>query len=280
MTWNSRNKRHYVDLGYEFTQMGDTFHVDINDLTVGSQAVVKLRCDYCGRIYDVPWYRYMKTKRSETLHVDACAMCCECKANDTIVAKYGNHSQLFYSCNTQRINTNLDRYGCINVFSSDEVKEKIVQTNLKKYGVPYSQQNGEVRSKTVSTCREKYGVDHYVELFKGKYRGENSPSWKGGIACLTNPRATPEYISWRKLVFSRDMYTCKRCGAHSGGGKSIRLNAHHIYNWSDHPELRYDTDNGITLCEKCHNEFHSIYGKRNNNQDQLTSFLQLDEKVC
>ena len=32
-------------------------------------------------------------------------------------------------------------------------------------------------------------------------------------------------------------------------------------------------NNGITLCEKCHNNFHSIYGKRHNTLQQLNEFL-------
>ena len=31
--WNARNKRYYVDLGYTYTKMGDTFLVKYKDLT-------------------------------------------------------------------------------------------------------------------------------------------------------------------------------------------------------------------------------------------------------
>jgi NUMOD3 motif-containing protein len=31
-----------------------------------------------------------------------------------------------------------------------------------------------------------------------------------------------------------------------------RLEAHHILNWREYPELRYDINNGITLCHAHH----------------------------
>lgn len=60
----------------------------------------------------------------------------------------------------------------------------------------------------------------------------------------------------------------------------VELNAHHIKNWKDNEDLRYDVDNDITLCEKCHTRFHSMYGKRNNIEEQLSEFLNLDKKIC
>lgn len=64
-------------------------------------------------------------------------------------------------------------------------------------------------------------------------------------------RRCSEYKHWRDSVLKRDNFTCIKCGNKYG-----ELNAHHIKPFSTHPELRYDLENGITLCKKCHIELH------------------------
>lgn len=44
---------------------------------------------------------------------------------------------------------------------------------------------------------------------------------------------------------------------------------------SEHTELRVDMNNGITMCEKCHKEFHNNYGYTGNDDIQLDEFLSL-----
>ena len=81
---------------------------------------------------------------------------------------------------------------------------------------------------------------------------------------------------WRQDVWKRDNFTCQCCGKTIN---DIVLNAHHIRNFSDCEELRYDVDNGITLCEECHsmfspNGFHHIYGVKNNTREQLEEYIE------
>lgn len=64
-------------------------------------------------------------------------------------------------------------------------------------------------------------------------------------------RASHQYKEWRLAVFTRDNFTCKKCGA-------VRTNiqAHHIKTFNKHPKLRFEVSNGITLCRPCHINEH------------------------
>jgi hypothetical protein len=104
--------------------------------------------------------------------------------------------------------------------------------------------------------------------------GENCYKWKGGRPDLNHQlRETKEYKEWRKSVVKRDNYTCQCCGS-----KKL-LRAHHIKNFMEFEDLRFNIENGITLCSHCHDvefkgSFHYIYGVTNNNEDQLNNYIK------
>ncbi len=87
-----------------------------------------------------------------------------------------------------------------------------------------------------------------------RLRGEKHPNWKGGLSPARQKEyGNPEYLSFVKVVLERDNYTCQSCGAKNGNGYTVQLEAHHKTPYGERPDLRYDTDNGITLCFDCHN---------------------------
>ena len=60
----------------------------------------------------------------------------------------------------------------------------------------------------------------------------------------------PQYIKWRKEVYTRDNHCCQWPGCKIKN----KLNAHHIKNWAQFPGLRFTVDNGLTLCKNHHNQ--------------------------
>ena len=85
------------------------------------------------------------------------------------------------------------------------------------------------------------------------YLSSNNPNWKGGLK-FTNQigRNSKKHNDWIKLVFERDNYECQKCGQ-----IGHKLNAHHIYPWAKFKDKRFELENGITLCVKCHRQVHS-----------------------
>ena len=79
-----------------------------------------------------------------------------------------------------------------------------------------------------------------------------------------------ESVDWAKQIKYRDNYVCQVCRHFE-----YRLNSHHINSWDIFIGLRYDLNNGITLCEKCHILFHSIYGKGKNTTHQFKEFINI-----
>lgn len=85
----------------------------------------------------------------------------------------------------------------------------------------------------------------------GKYSGPDHYNWKGGVVRTDLDRNRYPSKLWSRRVKERDGYKCRECGCDNG-----TLHSHHIKRWMDYPELRYDVDNGITLCEPCHQKAH------------------------
>jgi 5-methylcytosine-specific restriction endonuclease McrA len=99
-------------------------------------------------------------------------------------------------------------------------------------------------------------------------RGSKHYNWKGGITDqATKDRNSQALKDWRTFVFNRDKFLCQICGS-----KGKRLNAHHLESFHSNQNLRFDVNNGVTLCYKCHTQFHKKYGKINNTTNQFIEY--------
>jgi hypothetical protein len=131
----------------------------------------------------------------------------------------------------------------------------------------YSKENhpGWKGGKPRCTCCDKLLSSRKLKKFlckdciKNYLIGEKSGGWRGGV-CPEHIRlrGTKEYKLWRKAVFERDHYTCVWCHT-----KKSPFNADHIKSFSSYPKLRFDINNGRTLCKDCH-EKTETYGGRSN----------------
>lgn len=125
-------------------------------------------------------------------------------------------------------------------------------------------QQSTMENRIKSSCRQR-GID--IEDFEGFSTTEQHMA-----------RNNTYYKEWKYKVFKRDNYTCQCCGKRGGN-----LNAHHLYNFAEYEDLRYDVENGITFCERCHlvnypDSFHSIYGEKNNTPEQVYEFINMRKK--
>lgn len=109
--------------------------------------------------------------------------------------------------------------------------------------------------------------------FESRLRGENHPNWNPD---LTDEEREKErgynFIAWTKQVLRLANYTCNITGERGG-----KLAAHHLFNWANNPEKRFDLSNGVCISQDLHELFHSIlyYGKKYNTLEQYLQFKQM-----
>lgn len=199
--------------------------IHVSKLNKNSSKKVEVKCPKCGNTRITHYSSYL---RSQT---DMCQKCSVIESN----RKYLNIG---------------DKYGKLTILDhSSRAGYSIVECecgNIKEC-LNYQLTSGKTKS---CGCLRKNNVPPNTKT------GNEHWNWKGGISSDRDRfMLTKEYKNWREDVYKRDNYTCLKCGQ-----VGYILNAHHIYAYSDFPEKRLDLDNGVTLCENCHKEFHYIYG--------------------
>jgi 5-methylcytosine-specific restriction endonuclease McrA len=101
-------------------------------------------------------------------------------------------------------------------------------------------------------CADKHGF---------RYTGENHPNYREEAR---RKNRGGSHHKWVNAVISRDKAICQHCGV-----VDVELHAHHIKSYKDNPDLRFDLDNGITLCYKCHWEVHTALNEKSVNSGKL-----------
>lgn len=109
-----------------------------------------------------------------------------------------------------------------------------------KCGETFCRSYGKVRMSNTCSCYDCKG-----DLISGNKHYLYNPNLTEDDRKKT--RYSREYIFWAKQIYKMFNYTCQKCSIK--GSQDNPLHAHHIYNWSEFVDLRFDINNGICLCK-------------------------------
>lgn len=156
---NGTMTKYYNEKGYN-CKTGESINVKIEDLKPNSNLKVKIKCDYCGEIFEAKYFFYLKGHQG-LIDKDCCKNCTILKMQDVMEIKYGEKvTQKIKQVKEKTQSTNLQKYGTKEILSNKIIRDKIKNTNLKKYGVEYGLSNEKIRNKIKKTNLEKYGVEN------------------------------------------------------------------------------------------------------------------------
>ena len=97
----------------------------------------------------------------------------------------------------------------------------------------------------------QYVSDETRKKLSESHKGSKHWNWKTDRDSLVKDEKKHldgKYRQLSKSVKDRDHWKCRLHDSNCSG----RLEAHHILNWVENPELRYQLNNGITLCHTHH----------------------------
>lgn len=181
---------------------------------------------------------------------------CKTCGNDIHVFRSSAKTKKFCSMNCRNIDYAKRRGPECGFFGKHQTETtKIRMSNIRR--LYFGHVNPPSRSGTSPWNKGKTG---FVPWNKGKrcpilslvQKGERGPNWKGGRSNKNRLlRSSAEFAWWRQAVFIRDRFTCRKCGARGG-----QLHPHHIKSFAEYPLLRFDVNNGLTLCVPCHQMEH------------------------
>lgn len=190
----------------------------------------------------------------------------EYKKEHTNFTNKKNHDKEYYQKNKEKILINRGKY--YNDVEKEVRKKKVINTICDVCSKEYMKGNGVKRKSIFNVCSDCNG-----KFKKIMFSNKDAVTWKGGVTPIHNAiRNSEENKIWIKSVLLKDGYKCVKCGSKK------KIIAHHIINFSDLyidlNEILWDVNNGITFCEECHKNFHKIYGRTNNNKEQVEIFLE------
>ncbi|MCK9370083.1 HNH endonuclease [Candidatus Dojkabacteria bacterium] len=207
------------------------------------------QCDYCGA--DMVYYesrtRYGKGKY--------CSPKCQYDAKRAYrVCKVCGKNFYIMKCESEKeARGHYCSYTCLAKSKEKKVSRICIVCEKEFFVTPCFEKVGNGRGSYCSrACK---GI-----VYGQKTSGENNCNWKGGITPINHKiRTSKKYSKWRTSIIIRDEWICQHCGEWTSPPNT---HVHHIKSFNTHPELRFDINNGITLCDICHDKLHIFQGNQ------------------
>jgi len=141
-----------------------------------------------------------------------------------------------------------------------------IPTNLEWLKTYSKSEEGKKRNAAAHRGLKK-SFEERQEISK-RQSGSKHWNWKTDRTLIKKDdrrRDDPCYKQWRKAVWIRDNFRCRIANSDCEG----RIEAHHIIGWAISKNLRYEINNGITLC-------HAHHPKKRAEEKRLTPiFMEL-----
>lgn len=245
--WTRATRKHYESKGYKWTKLHDTFEIKTEDLPEKSCMYIMAKCDFCNQWKKVRYSVY----KASTMEHDGKYCCNKCSSKVRDSLKY------------EFVKGQIEKHEGYKLLSKEY---KNGSSKLK-----ISCDKGHIYETTYDSIRQGSKCPICFELYGN--RGGLNPNYNPNLTDeereANKSRHTDKYYRrWYKAVFKRDNYTCCKCNE-----RGVILNAHHIESFGTNIEQRLDINNGVTLCEDCHKDFHKIYGYGNNNSEQYEEWI-------
>jgi hypothetical protein len=165
--------------------------------------------------------------------ITVCPKCNKEREVTQSILRYIKYSKHIVTCRSCASKGNKRRLG---QHISEETRAKMSMASL---GKPKSKEHREnmARARTGLKSPKITGEKHYLWI-KDRTQLKDDHRDRGGQL----------HREWSRSVKNRDGWKCKMSNKDCKGN----LVAHHILGWTAFPELRYDINNGITLCQAHH----------------------------
>ena len=86
--WFTRNKQEYINLGYNFTKLGDEFEIPLKHLNKNSNRKVVVTCDECGKELITPYRNYNRIIENSGAY-----RCRQCNSKYTSITRINNNKE-------------------------------------------------------------------------------------------------------------------------------------------------------------------------------------------